>query len=144
MVCQQRFVSVITICFFFIIGSSGVFADSLPVGSKGIKSQSLDELVNKIVLMVINVDNNLLNEENVQRIEASKNYEAIAVLHRSISDRDLIEEQINQGRFNEAYAAMKAIENRLVTLIKLSWANEYKSNKRHRFIESEYAISSIF
>ncbi len=144
MVSQQKRALVIAICLFFVLGSNGVFSDSLTIKRSDLKSQLLGESVDKIVQIMVYVDTSLLSAENIKRVEATGNYEAIAVLHRSISDRDLIEAQINQGRFEEAYIAMKAIEDRISALIKLSWLNEYKFQKTRNLNESDFAVSDVY
>jgi len=144
MLFQQKRVFLIVIGLFCILGSNGIFAGSSAVKMGGVKSPSLGESVDKIVQIMIHVDTNLLSTENIKRVEATGNYEAIAALHRSISDRDLIGAEINQGRFEEAYAAMKVIENRISALIKLSWVNEYKLQKTPSLIESELAINDAY
>jgi len=111
-----------------VLASSGLYAESLE--AKSTASQPLADAVDRIVQVMSYVDTSLLSDEYIKRVEASENYEAIAVLHRSLSDRELVEAQINQGRFTEAYAAMRAIENRITASIKRSWANEQKDTHR--------------
>ncbi len=144
MLFQQKQVFLIVIGLFFVLGGSGVFAGSQVKKMGDLKSPSLGESVDRIVQIMVHVDTNLLSTENIDRVEATGNYEAIAALHRSISDRDLIGAEINQGRFEEAYVAMKVIENRMSAFIKLSWVNEYKLQKMPRLIESKLAISDTY
>jgi len=143
MMCKNRWVAAAWCCF-FVLGSNGLYAESLSAKTRGMGSQSLAESVDKIVQIMSYVDTRLLSDENVARIEASGNYEAIAILHRSLSDRELIEAQINQGRFETAYVAMKAIGNRVAASIKLSWANEQILRKVQDGIDSERAISEAY
>jgi len=112
-----------------VLASSGLYAESLSVEAKNPASQPLTDAVNRIVQVMSYVDTSLLSDEYIEKVEASENYEAIAILHRSLSDRELIEAQINQGRFEEAYVAMRTIENRIAVSIKRSWANERAHKK---------------
>ena len=112
-----------------VFGSSGVYAEPFPATPKSQAPQSLADSVDRVIQAMSYIDTRLLSNENIKRIEASRNYVAIAILHRSLSDRELVGAQINQGRFEEAYIAMRAIENRIAATIKLSWTNEQMLNK---------------
>ncbi len=126
---QMKWVLVATFGCFLVLGSNGLYAESLPVKTKSPTSQPLADSVDRIVQIMSYIDTSLLSDAHIKRVEASENYEAIAILHRSLSDRELIEAQINQGRFEEAYVAMRAIENRIAVSIKRSWANERTHKK---------------
>jgi len=141
---QNKGLVATVLCLLCTFGTSELYADSWSVKAKGPASQSLAESVEKIVQIMSYVDTRLLSDENIKRIEASENYEAIAILQRSLSDRELIEAQINQGRFEEAYVAMKAVGNRITTSIKLSWEHEHRLQKAQNEIDSERVISDAY
>ncbi|GEM_PF-3524416 len=127
---NNRWATTALLCCLSVLASSGLHADSsFPTKPKGLPSPPLADSVDRVVQAMSYIDTRLLSEEHVKRIEASKNYEAIAILHRSLSDRELIEAQINQGRFEEAYIAMRAIGERIATSIKRSWADEQLRKK---------------
>jgi hypothetical protein len=56
----------------------------------------------------------------------------------------LIETQINQGRFEEAYAAMQVIVNRIKASTKLAWANERMFMMVYDQVESEPTVSTVY
>ena len=120
-----------------ISGSNGLFAESFAATAR-LTSPSLSDSVDKVIQTMSHIDKHLLNDESIKEIEASGNHVVIAVLHRSLHDRELIGEQVNQGRFEEAYMAMKAIEDRFIGLVKLAWAKEYKFQKTLDLASSEY------
>lgn len=101
----------------FLIGTNGLYA-------RGVTSDDLEKSVIKIVRAINYVDQRLLSEENVQRIEASENYEAIALLQRGLKDRELIATQINGGQFDDAHHALRGLSNVLMEAIRLSRAEE--------------------
>jgi len=138
MVYRQKLVFAVAVCLLSVLGSNGVYAEESFIKTKSMISKSLAEPVDKIIRIMIYVDTQLLSEENIKRTEASGNYEAIAVLHRSLSDRELIYAQINQGRFEEAYTAMRTIVNRIKASTKLAWANEHMFKTAYDQIDSEY------
>ena len=141
---QKKWVLIAIISLFSILGSNGLYAEVSSIKTKNTMSGSLGDSVDKIVQIISYVDTRLLSDENVKRIEESGNYEAIAILHRSLNDRELIDAQINQGRFDEAYIAMRAIGNRIAHSIKLSWANERVLKEEMNRIESERIISDAY
>ena len=141
---QQKWVLAIAVCLLTVLGGNGIYAEEPSAKTKSVVAKPLAESVNKIVQIMIYVDTRLLSEENIKRIEESGNYEAIAVLHRSLSDRELIGAQINQGRFEEAYMAMQGIVDRIAILTKLSWANEYMFQKTQGQIDSEHLIGDAY
>jgi len=144
MVYRQKLVFAVAICLLSVLGSNGVYAEESFTKSKSMISKSLAEPVDKIIQIMIYVDTQLLNEESIKRTEASGNYEAIAVLHRSLSDRELIDTQINQGRFEEAYSAMRAIVKRIKASTKLAWANEHMFKSAYDQIDSEHRTGATY
>lgn len=117
---KNRWAAATLLCCISVLVSSGLHADAFATKA----SQPLADSVDRVVQAMSYIDTRLLSDEHVKRIEASGNYEAIAILHRSLSERELIEAQINQGRFEEAYIAMRAIGARIAVSIKRSWADE--------------------
>jgi len=141
---QQKWVFAVAVCLLTVLGSNGLYAEVPSVKAKSMILTPLAESVDKVVQIMIFVDTRLLSEENIKRIEESGNYEAIAALHRSLSDRELIGAQINQGRFEEAYVAMQVILDRIAVLTKLSWVNEYMFQKTQGQVNNEHLIGDAY
>ncbi len=127
---RNRWTATALLCCSSILAGSGLHAETLATHSKSPASPSLADSVNRVVQAMHHIDTRLLSDEHIERVEASGNYEAIAILHRSLNDRELVEEQINQGRFDEAYIAMRAIEERITVSIRRSWAHERQRRAR--------------
>ena len=124
---KNRWTAITLLCSISFFGSNGTYAESFSIAPKSQAPQS--DSVDRVIQAMSYIDTRLLSSANIKRIEASNNYVAIAVLHRSLSDRELVGAQVNQGRFEEAYATMRAIEKRIAATIKLSWANKQRLNK---------------
>jgi hypothetical protein len=136
---KWMFVSIIGA--FFVMGTSGLYAEESRVLPKGMTSAKLKA---SVVKMFNYVDQRLLNGKNAKKIEASENHEAIARLQRSREDMDMIAARVKQGQFEKAYWALKDLNVVLKDAIKMSWLEERAAKEAKDRLDSACAISDAY